>query len=50
MVLAVIATGVAKLTCCQPEAVSPVKVAVASWVPVRLHRWPTWVPVLPAPL
>ena len=32
MVLAVIATGVEKLTCCQPEAVSPLKVAVASSV------------------
>ena len=30
MVLAVIATGVAKVACCQPEAVSLVKVAVAS--------------------
>jgi hypothetical protein len=45
-VFAVTATGVARLTCCQPEAVSPVKVAVASFVPVLLQRLPTWVPVL----
>lgn len=42
----VIATGVAKLTCCQPDAVSPLKVAVASFVPALLHRLPTCVPVL----
>ena len=47
---AVIATGLANATCCQPVAVSPVKVAVASSVPVPVHRCPTWVPVLPAPL
>ena len=45
---AVIATGVAKLTCCQPEAVSPLNVAVASFVPVADHRFPMWVPVLAA--
>jgi hypothetical protein len=39
-------TGLAKVTCCQPEAVSPVKVAEASSVPVLVHRLPTWVPVL----
>ena len=50
MVPAVIATGVEKVTCCQPLAVSPVKVAVASKVPVLVQRWPTWVPVLPLPL
>jgi hypothetical protein len=50
VVLAVTATGEAKLTCCQPLAVSPVKVAAASWVPVLVQRWPTWVPLLPAPL
>ena len=44
--LALIATGVVKFTCCQPEAVSPVKVAVASNVPVLDHRFATWVPVL----
>ena len=44
--LAVIGTGVAKLTCCQPEAVSLVKVAGASSVPVLVQRLPTWVPVL----
>ena len=47
MVLALIATGLPKLTCCQPEAVSPLKVASASWVPSAVHRCPTWVPVLP---
>ena len=35
---AVIATGVAKFTCCQPEAVSSVKVAVASSWPALVHR------------
>ena len=44
------ATGVAKETCCQPVAVSPVNVAEPSWVPVLVHRWPTCVPVLPVPL
>ncbi len=47
---AVIATGVAKVACCQPEALSPVKVTDASFVPVADHRFPTWVPVLPTPL
>ncbi len=50
MVLAAIATGVEKLTCCQPVAVSPVKVACASSVPLALQRLPTWVPVLAADL
>ena len=48
--LAWIVTGLEKLAVCQPEAVSPVKVAVARRVPVLLQRWPTWVPVLPSPL
>ena len=48
--LAVIATGVAKFTCCQPEAVSLEKVAVANCWPVLLHSLPTWVPVLALPL
>ena len=47
-VFAVMATGFAKLTCCQPEAVSLVKVAEASSVPVLLQRLPTCVPVLAA--
>src|SRR5664279_2409866 len=42
----VIATGVVKLTCCQPEAVSPVNVAVASLVPPVVHSVPVCVPVL----
>ena len=50
MVLAVIATGWPNVTCCQPLAVSSLNVAVASSVPVRVHRWPTCVPVLVAPL
>ncbi len=50
MVLAEIATGLEKLTCCQPLAVSLVNVAAASWVPLLVHRWPTCVPVLPLPL
>ena len=45
MVSAVIATGASKLTSCQPEALSLVKVASASIVPSASHRWPTWVPV-----
>ena len=32
------ATGVEKVTCCQPERISPVNVAVASSVPSALHR------------
>ena len=48
--LAVIATGWPNVTCCQPLAVSLVNVAVASSVPVRVHRWPTWVPVFVVPL
>ena len=42
--------GVGNVTCCQPDAVSPLKVAVASLVPVLLHSVPVWVPVLVAPL
>jgi hypothetical protein len=49
-VLALIATGVEKFTCCQPVAVSPVKVAVANRVPVLLQRCPICVPVLFTPL
>ncbi len=48
MVFAVMATGVEKLACCQPDVVSPLKVTVASRAPVWLHRWPTWRPVLAA--
>ena len=47
---AVIDTGVEKVTCCQPVAVSLVKVPTASFVPGRVHRFPMWVPVLPVPL
>ena len=40
------ATGVPKFTCCQPEAVSLVNVAVASSVPLIVHRLPMCVPML----
>lgn len=46
MVLALTGTGVEKFSCCQPDAVSLVKVPVASRWPVLLHRLPVWVPVL----
>jgi hypothetical protein len=42
---AVMATGLEKLTLCQPDVDSPEKVAVASRVPDVVHRFPTWVPV-----
>ena len=45
---ALISTGLAKVTDCQPEAVSPVNVADASFVPDAVHRLPMWVPVLAA--
>ena len=45
-----IETGDEKETSCQPVAVSLVNVALASSVPVRVHRCPTWVPVFVAPL
>ena len=45
--LARIATGLEKLTSCQPELVSLLNVADASRVPVEDHRWPTFVPVVP---
>jgi len=43
-------TGVANVTCCQPEAVSPLNVALPRSVPVPVQSLPTWVPVLAAPL
>ena len=49
-VLAVMATGVAKFTCCQPEALSPENVAEARFVPVLDQRLPTCVPVFEAAL
>ena len=39
-------TGLENSTCCQPEAVSPVNVAVVSSVPLLVQRLATWVPVL----
>jgi hypothetical protein len=50
VVFAVIATGLPKLTCCQPVAVSLVNVACPNTVPVLDHRLPTCVPVFPLPL
>ena len=43
-------TGVEKSACCQPEAVSLVKVTWASFVPPVVHSVPMWVPVLAAAL
>ncbi len=43
-------TALENVTCCQPEAVSLVKVAEASSVPVELQRLPMCVPVLVAAL
>ncbi len=45
---AVTATGFEKFTCCQPEALSPVKVALARSVPRPFHKLPICVPVLAA--
>jgi hypothetical protein len=50
VVLALMATGLPRLTCCQPLAVSPLKVARASRLPVLDHRLPTWLLVLAVPL
>ena len=50
VVLAAIATGVAKRTSCQPLAVSPLKVADASIVPVAVHNLPVCGPTLLEPL
>jgi len=50
VVLAEIKTGVAKFAVCHPLALSPPKVTVPSSVPSLAQRWPTCVPVLPAPL
>ena len=50
VVPAVMETGVANVTCCQPEAVSLEKVAVLNSVPVFVQRLPVCVPVLPTPL
>jgi hypothetical protein len=44
-VFAVIATGLARFTCCQPEAVSFTNAAWASSVPLLVHRLATCVPV-----
>ncbi len=39
-----------KFAVCQPLALSPVKVTLASCLPELSHSEPTWVPVLPLPL
>ena len=43
-----IGTASLKVTVCQPDPVSLVKVAVASAVPSAFHSVPVWVPVLAA--
>ena len=43
-------TGVVNVICCQPDALSPENVPVASSVPLVVHRLPTCVPVLAADL
>ncbi len=48
--LAWMATGLEKVTCCHPEGVSALDVAVASNWPVLLHRLTVWGPLLRAPL
>jgi hypothetical protein len=50
VVSAVTATGLEKVTCCHPLAVSELNVAVARRVPAEDHRLPVWVPVVPGPL
>ena len=42
--LVVIATGASKDACCQPDVLSLVTVAVASWVPSAFHSAIVWVP------
>ena len=46
----IVGSGVAKFTCCHPDAVSFVKVAFSRSVPVLDQRLPTWVPVFVAAL
>jgi hypothetical protein len=50
VVLATIATGLLKKTCCHPELPSLVKVAVPSNVPVLDQRLPWWGPMFVAAL
>ena len=50
MVPALTGIGWAKLACCQPDPLSPVKLTWPSLVPVPLHSVPTWVPVFAAAL
>jgi hypothetical protein len=50
IVFAVISTGLAKSTCCHPDGVSFANTAEARCVPAAVHRLPTCVPTLSAPL
>src|SRR3954453_13516206 len=40
-------TGGEKVACCQPDALSPVKVALANNTPFALQIFPTCVPLFP---
>jgi hypothetical protein len=40
-----IIAGLEKFTCCQPDELSPAKVALASSCPDVVHKFPTCVPV-----
>jgi hypothetical protein len=44
-VFAVMASGLARFTCCQPDAVSLTNVTCASNVPLLFHTLATWMPV-----
>ena len=48
--LAATGRGAPKVAVCHPVAVSPVKEADASFVPLAAHSEPVWVPVFPVPL
>jgi hypothetical protein len=50
VVPAVTWTGLAKVSVCHPVGDSPLKVPVASWVPVAVQSDPVWGPMLPLPL
>src|SRR5215510_10726705 len=47
---AVMATGDEKFTCCQPDSVSLVNVALANRAPSAVHKFPMCVPVFAADL
>src|SRR5207249_4282571 len=50
VVFAMTDTGLAKLACCHPLAVSLANVVEAISAPALVHRFPTWEPVFPPPL